>query len=215
MTPCKLHSLCIFIPGRYKCSTWIHVVNLLSAVHVTGDDYVAVCSLLTSCKIYRGNPPWICFVYLLQAKAAIRQILPLGLKESISKVRSSVAYAVSAIAHWDWPEAWPELFQILMEALTSGNQDAVHGAMRVLTGKLLSDDNINNNNQICKISFIRYYTMKSLLLLLVNVCMVGGCITQRHWEQNQHIWICVFTCHSFSWWRVHIANPFLQSFVVK
>lgn len=67
------------------------------------------------------------------AKAAIRQILPLGLKESISKVRSSVAYAVSAIAHWDWPEAWPELFQILMEALTSGNQDAVHGAMRVLT----------------------------------------------------------------------------------
>ncbi|KAK2163574.1 hypothetical protein LSH36_77g04009 [Paralvinella palmiformis] len=67
------------------------------------------------------------------AKSAIRQILPLGLKESISKVRSSVAYAVSAIAHWDWPEAWPELFHILMEALTSGNQDAVHGAMRVLT----------------------------------------------------------------------------------
>ena len=68
------------------------------------------------------------------AKASIRQILPLGLKESISKVRSSVAYAVSAIAHWDWPEAWPELFQILMEALTSGEPNAVHGAMRVLTG---------------------------------------------------------------------------------
>ncbi|KAI0216737.1 Importin-9 [Lamellibrachia satsuma] len=67
------------------------------------------------------------------AKAAIRQILPLGLKESISKVRSSVAYAVSAIAHWDWPEAWPGLFHILMEALTTGNSDAVHGAMRVLT----------------------------------------------------------------------------------
>ena len=74
---------------------------------------------------------------VFQAKAAIRQILPMGLKESISKVRSSVAYAVSAIAHWDWPEAWPELFQILMEALTSGNQDAVHGAMRVLTGMLI------------------------------------------------------------------------------
>ena len=69
-----------------------------------------------------------------QAKEAIRQILPLGLKETISKVRSSVAYAVSAIAHWDWPEAWPGLFQILMEALTAGNSDAVHGAMRVLTG---------------------------------------------------------------------------------
>lgn len=61
--------------------------------------------------------------------------MPVGLKESISKVRSSVAYAVSAIAHWDWPEEWPELFGILMQALTSSDPNAVHGAMRVLTGK--------------------------------------------------------------------------------
>ncbi|KAL4226818.1 Importin 9 [Mactra antiquata] len=66
------------------------------------------------------------------SKEQIRKILPIGLKETISKVRSSVAYAVSAIAHWDWPEAWPDLFQILMQALTSGDTNAVHGAMRVL-----------------------------------------------------------------------------------
>ncbi|KAM9408998.1 importin-9 isoform 2-T2 [Pholidichthys leucotaenia] len=68
-----------------------------------------------------------------QAKAAIRQLLPGGLREAISKVRSSVAYAVSAIAHWDWPEAWPQLFTLLMEMLVSGDVNAVHGAMRVLT----------------------------------------------------------------------------------
>uniref|UniRef100_A0A3Q3ANS1 Importin 9 n=1 Tax=Kryptolebias marmoratus TaxID=37003 RepID=A0A3Q3ANS1_KRYMA len=68
-----------------------------------------------------------------QAKAAIRELLPNGLRESISKVRSSVAYAVSAIAHWDWPEAWPQLFTLLMEMLVSGDINAVHGAMRVLT----------------------------------------------------------------------------------
>uniref|UniRef100_A0A4W6C897 Importin 9 n=1 Tax=Lates calcarifer TaxID=8187 RepID=A0A4W6C897_LATCA len=68
-----------------------------------------------------------------QAKAAIRELLPAGLRESISKVRSSVAYAVSAIAHWDWPEAWPQLFTLLMEMLVSGDVNAVHGAMRVLT----------------------------------------------------------------------------------
>uniref|UniRef100_A0A672H6L8 Importin N-terminal domain-containing protein n=1 Tax=Salarias fasciatus TaxID=181472 RepID=A0A672H6L8_SALFA len=68
-----------------------------------------------------------------QAKAAIRELLPNGLRESISKVRSSVAYAVSAIAHWDWPEAWPQLFTLLMEMLVSGDVNAVHGAMRVLT----------------------------------------------------------------------------------
>lgn len=71
-----------------------------------------------------------------QAKAAIRELLPGGLREAISKVRSSVAYAVSAIAHWDWPEAWPQLFNQLMEMLVSGDVNAVHGAMRVLTGML-------------------------------------------------------------------------------
>ena len=64
-------------------------------------------------------------------------MLPVGLKENSSKVRSSVAYAVSAIAQWDWPEQWPELFHILVEALTSENDIAVHGAMRVLTGTVL------------------------------------------------------------------------------
>ncbi|XP_041083190.1 importin-9-like [Polyodon spathula] len=68
-----------------------------------------------------------------RAKGAIRELLPSGLRESISKVRSSVAYAISAIAHWDWPEAWPRLFNLLMEMLVSGDVNAVHGAMRVLT----------------------------------------------------------------------------------
>ncbi|XP_030632870.1 importin-9 [Chanos chanos] len=68
-----------------------------------------------------------------RAKAAIRELLPGGLREAISKVRSSVAYAVSAIAHWDWPEAWPQLFTLLMDMLVSGDVNAVHGAMRVLT----------------------------------------------------------------------------------
>lgn len=68
-----------------------------------------------------------------EAKAAIRHMLPIGLKESISKVRTSVAYAISAIAHWDWPECWPELFDLMMQCLQSGDPNAVHGAMRVLT----------------------------------------------------------------------------------
>ncbi|PIK58812.1 putative importin-9 [Apostichopus japonicus] len=68
-----------------------------------------------------------------EAKAAIRNILPAGLQESISKLRSCIAYAISAIAHWDWPEEWPELFQYLIQLLAEGSPHAVHGAMRVLT----------------------------------------------------------------------------------
>ena len=44
------------------------------------------------------------------------------------------AYAISAIARWDWPDEWPDLFNQLVQAVASGNPCLVHGAMRVLTG---------------------------------------------------------------------------------
>ncbi|XP_046424857.1 importin-9 isoform X1 [Neodiprion fabricii] len=68
-----------------------------------------------------------------QTKEKIKELLPLGLRESISKVRTAVAYAISAIAHWDWPENWPGLFDILVNCLSGDSEFAVHGAMRVLT----------------------------------------------------------------------------------
>lgn len=41
-----------------------------------------------------------------------------------------VAYTISTIASWDWPE-WVELFDILVKCL-GGNENSVHGAMQVL-----------------------------------------------------------------------------------
>ena len=55
--------------------------------------------------------------------------------ESDSRVRATIAYVISSIASWDWPDDWPELFDILMSALASSDTDAVHGSMRVLTGE--------------------------------------------------------------------------------
>jgi hypothetical protein len=43
-----------------------------------------------------------------------------------------VAYTISTIAQWDFPDEWPELFDILMAALKDPNQFAVQGAVRVL-----------------------------------------------------------------------------------
>lgn len=43
-----------------------------------------------------------------------------------------MAYAISGIAHWDWPENWPSLFEILVSCLRTESEYAVHGAMRVL-----------------------------------------------------------------------------------
>jgi len=66
------------------------------------------------------------------AKNAIRQMLPIGLKESISKVRNTVAFSIAAIAHWDWPDHWPQLFEILMQAIQGSDEFAVQGSVRVL-----------------------------------------------------------------------------------
>ncbi|XP_076236291.1 importin 9 isoform X2 [Calliopsis andreniformis] len=79
-------------------------------------------------------------------KEKIKELLPLGLRESISKVRTAVAYAISAIAHWDWPENWPGLFDILVSCLSGESEYAVHGAMRVLTEFTsdLTDDQLPN-----------------------------------------------------------------------
>ena len=88
-----------------------------------------------------------------QAKGLICQLLPQGLGDKQSRVRATVvscvytmigdivtmvmwqAYAISAIARWDWPDEWPDLFNQLVQAVGSGNRCLVHGAMRVLTGK--------------------------------------------------------------------------------
>lgn len=64
-------------------------------------------------------------------KNAIKSMLPKGLYCSNSKIRTSIAYTISAIAAHDWPTDWTELFDIIVKCL-AGNEDSVHGAMQVL-----------------------------------------------------------------------------------
>ena len=66
-----------------------------------------------------------------QAKQMVRKILPNGLYDSNSKIRTSVAYTISTIASTDWPHTWTELFDIIVKCL-GGNEDSIHGAMQVL-----------------------------------------------------------------------------------
>lgn len=67
-----------------------------------------------------------------QAKRMIRNILPNGLYDPNSKIRTSVAYCISTIAALDWPGQWTELFDIIVKCL-GGNENSIHGAMQVLT----------------------------------------------------------------------------------
>lgn len=40
---------------------------------------------------------------------------------------------MSCIGQWDWPEKWPPFFDIVIEAIKSGDMAGTHGAMRVLS----------------------------------------------------------------------------------
>lgn len=78
-------------------------------------------------------------------KARVRDLLPFGLNDPSSKLRTQVAVSMALIGSYDWPDAWPQLFEILVRALNgaglrppatsaAGQLDlnAVHGALETL-----------------------------------------------------------------------------------
>jgi hypothetical protein len=75
-----------------------------------------------------------------------------------------VAYTISAIATWDWPDQWPELFDILMAFLKEPNEFAVQGSVRVLKEFVrdLSDTHISNVAPVILPDMYRYVSKKPL-----------------------------------------------------
>ncbi|KAG0276851.1 hypothetical protein BGZ95_006953 [Linnemannia exigua] len=67
-----------------------------------------------------------------EIKTTVRGQILTGLSDPTNRIRSSCAFVVSKIAHLDWPDSWPELFDVLMAHLKAGSTDEVHGSMRVL-----------------------------------------------------------------------------------
>ncbi len=81
-----------------------------------------------------------------QVKLRVKELLPLGLNDPASKIRTTVAFAIASLASWDWPEHWPALWPQLMVCLNGGSSiaapstpaagvdlNAVHGALETLT----------------------------------------------------------------------------------
>ncbi|KAG6841729.1 hypothetical protein C0991_007615 [Blastosporella zonata] len=53
--------------------------------------------------------------------------------------RTAIAHTLSSIANCDWPDEYPELLTSLINLLSSGSPDSVHGAMQVFTEFIKSD----------------------------------------------------------------------------
>ncbi|XP_059648675.1 uncharacterized protein LOC132294728 [Cornus florida] len=72
-------------------------------------------------------------------KATIRRLLLSSLDDSHRKICTAISMAVASIAHYDWPEDWPDLLPFLLKLVNDGtNMNGVHGSLRCLA--LLSGD---------------------------------------------------------------------------
>ncbi|KAF8634940.1 hypothetical protein AX15_000671 [Amanita polypyramis BW_CC] len=79
------------------------------------------------------------FTSFSQAKSQIRQAVFQSLSDPERRIRSLSALTLSSIANSDWPDEYPELLSSLINLLSSGSPESVHGAMQVLTEFIKSD----------------------------------------------------------------------------
>lgn len=55
-----------------------------------------------------------------EEKAVVREMLPRGLASPVHRLRTAIALVVAMIGHADWPEAWPTLFDSLVDCVRGG-----------------------------------------------------------------------------------------------
>ncbi|KAH9923163.1 armadillo-type protein [Epithele typhae] len=75
----------------------------------------------------------------MEAKTQIRQAVFQGLSDPLRKIRSLCARVLSSIANCDWPDEYPDLLTSLLNLLSSGSSDSVHGAMQLFTEFIKAD----------------------------------------------------------------------------
>ena len=72
-------------------------------------------------------------------KEQLRSALITVLKEPNTKIRANITHVISKIAHLEWPEQWPNLFDLLMGQLNSSDMNQIHGTVRVLSELVKND----------------------------------------------------------------------------
>ncbi|KAJ1660201.1 hypothetical protein IWQ61_000846 [Dispira simplex] len=86
-----------------------------------------------------------------EAKRQVHNLIVHGLGDAESKVRVGVAYVMAGMAQYDWPEAWPELFDYLLHLLKTGSVHQVQASMHVYTEFFqhdMSDDQLELVTQL-------------------------------------------------------------------
>jgi importin-9 len=69
-----------------------------------------------------------------EVKQVLRSSIIRILSERHSKIRHAISYCVATIAHYDWPDLWPQFLPELFSLTASSDINAVDGAIRVFSG---------------------------------------------------------------------------------
>jgi len=64
-----------------------------------------------------GSPGFEAPEVLAEEKAYVRSLLPQGLADEHSKIRTAVGMAIACVADHDWPHAWPQLTELLVNGI--------------------------------------------------------------------------------------------------
>lgn len=60
-----------------------------------------------------------------EEKKLIRDLLPRGLADESSQIRTGLGMCIAQIAQWDWPNEWPSILEHLAVSLQSTNLNLV------------------------------------------------------------------------------------------
>ena len=110
------------------------------------------------------------FIVPDEDKVAVRRALVSGLGDEEHCIRVAVGVAIAAVAYRDWPEQWPELTGILVDAVKSrANSCLVQGALGCL--EIMADD--IDENTVPQM-------VQELMPVLPDLCMSGELNTRGH-----------------------------------
>ncbi|KAI0396710.1 ARM repeat-containing protein [Xylariaceae sp. FL0594] len=118
-------------------------------------------------------------------------ILDLALNAEDRKIKTAASFAVGKIANVDFPEQWPSLLPTLLNVITTGSDNQLHGALKVLNDLVeesLSDDQFfSMARDIVKVVYdIALNDSRKPVLRALAVCVFRGCFDLMDTVKDEH-----------------------------
>ncbi|KAI1280003.1 armadillo-type protein [Xylaria sp. FL0933] len=124
------------------------------------------------------------------------QIRPLVLDLALNfegdrKIKTAASFVVGKIANVDWPEQWPILLPTLLNIIPTGNDNQLHGALKVLSDLVeesLSDDQFFSMAQdIIKVVYdVALNESRKPALRALAVSIFRGCFDLMDTVKDEH-----------------------------